>query len=1001
MSNKESNVVLNFKMDGQVQYASTIKEINQVMNIAAKEYKAHVAAMGNDASATEKLSAAKKKLEIQLEGAQKRTQILREEYERMKQSTDVSTEALNKQYGKLVDAERAEASLSNQLDKTNQALVEQSSEVEQSKNALNELEDEQKQLKASSAQLSSEYRLQKEQLGENASEADKMALAQNYLENQMKVSTQAVDNMERQLNLTKQAYGENSTEANQMATKLNEAKLAVSKLDSELDQLENGADGAATSMDDLGEKLDAGNFMDASDKIGEIADKFKEIGDAAFETALDVDDVVTRVNNSLGLVGDAADGTKDHIVNVFNTGVTDSFEDVGEALIQVKQGIKGVNDSNLDDLTYKAMSFGSTWDTDINETVRGANALVTAYGMDADKAFDLMYVGASRGLNITGELADNLGEYATLFQESDYSAEEMFETLESGLKAGAYNLDKVNDVLKETGVRITDGSMAKGAEELGGNFNKMYQKMSKDGKGNNDIFAAMAGEIAKIDDEQKKAAATSALFGSLGEDNGFKVIQAMSKANKEAKGVAGAYDNIKGKSEELNESSKKQQWQSTLNKLKTALLPIGTDLVNALMPVIKILADMAKWFGELPAPITMVITLIGAITIGLAGLLPFIASFAVIASTASMSMGALAASMLPIIGIIAGVVAGITLLVTGFMWLWNNVEGFRNFWIGVWKWIQEAFTAAWNYIQPGLKSIADSLRKFWEEYSPLLIAAVTFIGSKIAEFIRFIEPLWRFFWQNIGSTLKFVWDVIVATVKFALNLLGGLIDIFVGLFTGDWDRMAKGINRIWSSLWEFVGSILSSAKDAIVSKLNSLVDFANSIIQWLVDSVRDKFDSVYDFMTDPIGEAKDFIWGILQDIMGFFDNLDLSFPQIEMPKLPHFSLDGEFSLKNMTVPSLSVDWRAKGAIFTQPTIFGATGGRLQGAGDAGAEAALPLNEKTLGGIGRGIASTMGGMGTEIHLHVDTLIADDMASIDRMNKKLQIGAIKAKNMLGQR
>ncbi len=45
-NSKERNVVLNFKMDGQVQYANTLKQINMVMNNAAKEYKNHIAAMG-------------------------------------------------------------------------------------------------------------------------------------------------------------------------------------------------------------------------------------------------------------------------------------------------------------------------------------------------------------------------------------------------------------------------------------------------------------------------------------------------------------------------------------------------------------------------------------------------------------------------------------------------------------------------------------------------------------------------------------------------------------------------------------------------------------------------------------------------------------------------------------------------------------------------------------------------------------------------------------------
>ena len=62
MASKESNVVLNFKMDGQVEYAKTIRDINSIMNAAASEYKTHIAAMGKDAEQTSKLAAEKKKL---------------------------------------------------------------------------------------------------------------------------------------------------------------------------------------------------------------------------------------------------------------------------------------------------------------------------------------------------------------------------------------------------------------------------------------------------------------------------------------------------------------------------------------------------------------------------------------------------------------------------------------------------------------------------------------------------------------------------------------------------------------------------------------------------------------------------------------------------------------------------------------------------------------------------------------------------------------------------
>ena len=40
-----------------------------------------------------------------------------------------------------------------------------------------------------------------------------------------------------------------------------------------------------------------------------------------------------------------------------------------------------------------------------------------------------------------------------------------------------------------------------------------------------------------------------------------------------------------------------------------------------------------------------------------------------------------------------------------------------------------------------------------------------------------------------------------------------------------------------------------------------------------------------------------------------------------------------------------MQWRAKGGIFTRPTIFGMSNGQLQGAGEAGREAVLPLNKR--------------------------------------------------------
>lgn len=74
-----------------------------------------------------------------------------------------------------------------------------------------------------------------------------------------------------------------------------------------------------------------------------------------------------------------------------------------------------------------------------------------------------------------------------------------------------------------------------------------------------------------------------------------------------------------------------------------------------------------------------------------------------------------------------------------------------------------------------------------------------------------------------------------------------------------------------------------------------------------------------------------------------FANMQITIPK---PKLPDISVS--YSTVNggnggsVDVPKFNVNWNAKGGIFNSPTIFGTNSG-LQGVGEAGAEAILPLN----------------------------------------------------------
>lgn len=96
------------------------------------------------------------------------------------------------------------------------------------------------------------------------------------------------------------------------------------------------------------------------------------------------------------------------------------------------------------------------------------------------------------------------------------------------------------------------------------------------------------------------------------------------------------------------------------------------------------------------------------------------------------------------------------------------------------------------------------------------------------------------------------------------------------------------------------------------------------------------------------------------------------------------------------MPKLAVNWNAAGGIFDQPTIFDTRAG-LQGVGEAGPEAILPLNRETLGGIGQRVAKTMdaGNQGVEEMLMsiLDAIVTKEMDIRVEMDKR-EVGRMVA-------
>lgn len=110
-------------------------------------------------------------------------------------------------------------------------------------------------------------------------------------------------------------------------------------------------------------------------------------------------------------------------------------------------------------------------------------------------------------------------------------------------------------------------------------------------------------------------------------------------------------------------------------------------------------------------------------------------------------------------------------------------------------------------------------------------------------------------------------------------------------------------------------------------------------IRTMFNVIKTVTSKIYTALVTPFQNAYNKVKGIIDKIKSLFSGTKFKFNQ--KISLPHFSLKGAFDAAKKKVPTASVRWYASamqsGTILRKPTIFGASGGNLLGAGEAGNE----------------------------------------------------------------
>lgn len=333
-------------------------------------------------------------------------------------------------------------------------------------------------------------------------------------------------------------------------------------------------------------------FTGAYTVISAIGDKFSSM----VNEVMALDDSMYHMGAATGATAEEMANFKGSIEDLYAQNLGEGFQDIANALVQVQRTTK-LSGSELEKTTKHALMLRDTFGYEVNESVRSADMLMRQFGVTSEQAYNLIAQGSQKGLDKTGELLDSINEFTPQFNALGFTANEMFDFFSSGLDAGAWNLDKVGDLVKEFDNRLKDAGDTASREALASLFGEkqsmeLLDQVSKGALSGADALDLILKKLAAIDRLDDRQTLGIAIMGTQYEDLGQKVVNSLTDVERQFDKTQQTMQQI----EELKHSSLTKDIQLLGRELMTeVIIPIGEDL----MPVLHDLTDWASDNKEL------------------------------------------------------------------------------------------------------------------------------------------------------------------------------------------------------------------------------------------------------------------------------------------------------------------------------------------------------------------------------------------------------------------
>ncbi len=635
----------------------------------------------------------------------------------------------------------------------------------------------------------------------------------------------------------------------------------IVETEQELKKLEDQAKESSAALQEIavkGEKLKTvgENISNAGEKLLPATVAVAGLGTVAVKTAADFDSGMSKVAAISGATGDDLDALREKAREM---GSKTKFSASEAAAAMEYMAMAGWKTEDMLGGIEGIMNLAAASGEDLATTSDIVTDALTAFGLTASDSghFADILAAASSNANTNVSMMGETFKYAAPIAGAlGFTAEDTAEAI--GLMANA----GIKGSQAGTSLRTIMNNLAGEVKICGENIGEVtIQTTNADGSMRelSDILADCRVAFSGLT-ESEAASAAESLVGKNAM-SGFLAL--MNAGEGDINKLSDAIANCDGKSAEMSETMQ-NNLAGQLTILKSQLEELAISFGEMLMPVIRQVVSWIQSFADklnsmdegtrktiitiaaVVAAVGPVLIIVGKIISAVGTIMTIIPKVSAAINAVKGVMAGLNATMLANpIGLIIGAIAA---LVAAFIYLWNNCEEFRQFWIDLWENVKEVAIAVWEAIKAFFTQAWDTIKTTCET----VFTGIRDFFAGIWEAISgAVSAVWNFITETIGGAMQSIWDTVTSIWQSIYDTISPLLEAFRYLF-----------ETIWQAIQILIGMALDWISEKITAIWNAIVEFLTPILE----GIRDFFQTIWDAISTVVSTAMNAISSVITTV---------------------------------------------------------------------------------------------------------------------------------------